>query len=210
MTYFFLRRSDDPDGAHALMKNGAYIPAGDVAALRRSVDLLKAVDKARLESRSEARRIEEAAYADGYAEGERAAAAAMVEAVARVEADYAVHCASARDGAARLAVEIVRKLLGDMASDEKIAALAAKAAQEVGAEDAVTVRVAPANVKVTTRRLSALPVAVTVEADASLSKEDCVLETPRTIVDASLEAQLTALTSAFEKSAPDHDSGAKQ
>ena len=151
-----------------------------------------AADKARREG-----------YAAGYAAGETAVrrqlAQAQVDLAARAQREREALRAQTTATVAMLALEVVRKLAGELEAGELVAALAREAVQQLIEDEPVTLVVHPAAARrVRERCLRATegdarwPV-VSVEEDASLKPFDCRLVTRAGTTMAGLDTQLRRL-----------------
>ena len=140
-------------------------------------------------------------HADGLAAGRAAAAQELAETVQRLAAESQAERDRLRDDIAALALQVVRKLLGQFAADEVLLALAATAAADLlpGATPALVVH--PQHADALRTRLDAAaaeggaPFAVREDAQAALGA--CRLETEHGSVDVSLDAKLNRLAEAW-------------
>ena len=140
-------------------------------------------------------------HADGLAEGRAAAVLELDSTVQRLAAESQAERECLRNDIAALALQVVRKLLGQFAADEVLLALAATAAADLlpGATPALVVH--PQHADALRTRLDAAaaeggaPFAVREDAQAALGA--CRLETEHGSVDVSLDAQLNRLAEAW-------------
>lgn len=167
----------------------------DAAALLAEAEArLASVDAVREAARAEARAE---GFAAGLAQGREAAAGELVANLAELHHGAAQEREAVRAGMGRLALDIVRRIASELAPEQVIAAIAARAVREVLPEQPIVVRVATTNVGETSARLWPLSASVEVQGDPALGAQDCVLETGQGRTVASLDVQLTALEQAF-------------
>lgn len=93
---------------------------------------------------------------------------------------------------AALALEIVRRVAGELGDGAVVAALAERAARDLSPDTVALVRVAPANLATVAARLRDRP-GLGVEADDTVGPRDCVVETPLGRTHAGLETQLAQI-----------------
>lgn len=183
-----------------LLADDPLVRAADIAPLRDALALLAhardlhdtrvaAVDAATAHGHAEGHA---AGYRDGRAAGEAAGAALLAEIAAR---DQARDAGRAQE-IARLALEVVRRIAGEIGPADIVAALAARAAETVAAPAETLVRVAPAAVAATAARL-AHNAGLRVVSDATLDATECVIETPLGRARAGLDVQLAQLAAAW-------------
>jgi flagellar biosynthesis/type III secretory pathway protein FliH len=91
-----------------------------------------------------------------------------------------------------LALEIVRRVAGDLGDDTVVAALAERAARDVAPDTVALVRVAPANHVAVAARLRDRP-GLSVEPDDTIGPRDCVVETSLGRTHAGLDTQLAQI-----------------
>lgn len=116
-----------------------------------------------------------------------------------------------RGQVAALALEVARKLVGQLPDDQALVALAQTAARDILPASTMTLYVHPDRCEAVRDRLAALSAAGDGEAaaarfevrgDPSCARETCLIETEHGAVDASLEAQLSRLAVAWGVSEP--------
>jgi type III secretion protein L len=155
----------------------------------------------------EIKSIHEAEFARGYAEGKAAGAAEAAALVNNTAVNVDRYIASLDQQIAALAMKIVRRVLGDIDVTDAIARAAAQALNDFRREKNLKVSVHPAALERVRASLNAhvreagLGVNLTVEADATLSKEACVIASDFAVIDASVDTQLTALAKAISMAA---------
>lgn len=172
------------------------VPAEEVAPLRDAVTMFaeaKRIHEALDQSATAAR---DAAFVEGYAAGHgEGLAAAEAERQAELfriaMRDSELQRERQRD-IARLALEVVRRIAGELGDSELVAGLAEQAATQVAPDEAAIVRVPPSALEAVRARL-ANRAGLVVEADVSLGDTDCVIETPLGSTHAGLETQLAQI-----------------
>jgi flagellar biosynthesis/type III secretory pathway protein FliH len=161
---------------------------------RRRDEQVQAIMDAIAEGRAEG-------HAAGLAEGRAAAAQELAETLQRLASESQAERERLRADTAALALQVVRKLLGQFADDELLLALAATAAAELlpGAPPALVVH--PQQADAVRARLAAAAgeggAPFTVREDAACAIDACRLETEHGSVDVSLDVQLARLAEAW-------------
>jgi len=150
-------------------------------------------------SRASARR---AGFEQGRAEGLREASDEAAAILARLAAEAGREREILRDSIGRLALEVVRRVAGELDSNAFMPALVERAVRDVLPDQPLRVRVAPGAAPSVETRLWAINAAIEVVPDDQLAELDCVLETASGRVQAGLEAQLVALERAFGEERP--------
>ncbi|RVT93281.1 FliH/SctL family protein [Sphingomonas crocodyli] len=188
--------ADDPlISAHDMRSvNGALDLFGEAGLLRQSVH--DSIEAARFTAREEGK-------AEGLAEG---------RATAEEEGRAELFRLAMRDGEERrkrqseiasIALEVVRRIAGDIGDPAFVAGLAERAAAALAPETAATIRVPPAAFDAVTARV-AHHNAISVEADPTLEGTDCVVETALGRTLAGLDTQIAQIEAAW-KDAARHD-----
>lgn len=176
------------------------VRAGDVGALRTAAETVAAA--AELHDRSEAAvaTATRAGHAEGreagLAEGRAAAAAETRAHLFAMTLALSEERARARTDVSRLALEVVRRIAGEIGDGATVAALAAKATAALLPEEVATVRVAPDAAAEVQARLRQRP-GLSVVADGAVGPLDCLIETPLGVSHASLDVQLAAVERAW-------------
>ena len=140
-------------------------------------------------------------HAEGLAEGRATAALELADTVQRLAAESQAGLDRLRDDLAALALQVVRKLLGQFAADEVLLALAATAATDLLPGAAPVLVVHPQQADALRMRLDAAageggaPFSVREDAQAAIGA--CRLDTGHGSVDVSLDAQLDRLAEAW-------------
>ena len=154
---------------------------------------------------SETQRIHAAEGARGYAEGRDAGAKEASLLLLRTREEVDRHLASLEPQLARLAFDIVRRVLGEFDDAELVSRAARTALTEFREAKAVTIRVHPSAAQHLQNALFDIFVgddagpAITIEADARLETRSCILSTDVAVVDASIETQLAAIAEAASR-----------
>jgi type III secretion protein L len=192
------------NSAATLVTDDAVIPAREIAALRSASETLTAAASLRdavVAERDAATAAATAAgYAAGHAAGREAAAAEARAALFDLTLRAADERGRARADVSRLALEVVRRIAGEIGDAATVAALADRAAAELLPDTVAVVRVAPEAREPTADRLQAYP-GLTVLGDAALGATDCVIETPLGASHAGLDVQLAAVERAWSADA---------
>ena len=145
-------------------------------------------------------------YATGFQEGARAADEQHAARLASLAVAAARHRDALSDQVAGLALKVARKMIGSLADDERLLALASTAARELLPGSPATVLVHPDRVDAVRNLLGRLPadrrdaalVAFEVRADPGSGVDSCRIETELGSVDATLDTQLRRLADAWE------------
>lgn len=189
--------------------------AQDAQSLRDRLQALHDEAVARLDAEAAAARL--TGFTQGQAEGRRAAADEQAQQLLALAESAAAERAALREQLASLALQVVRKLAGQLPGDERLVRLADVAARELLDDAPVTLVVHLDDLPAVRARLdgraglasrgpsptltpewrlpSGLP--VTVEGDPLCAPGSCRLETPQGTVDASLHTQLERLEKAW-------------
>jgi flagellar biosynthesis/type III secretory pathway protein FliH len=173
--------------------------------LRDALQTLHREQEQRVEAACEASRA--AAHALGLEQGRQAARDELGAAITSLSQAMCEERERVRDDVAMLALQVVRKLMGQMALDAQLVGLAAVAAREVLPAPTMTLVVHPDQSDAVRARLAQgsapaqvdgpAPAAWLVRDDASLPAGGCRIETELGSVDASLDAQLARLAAAW-------------
>lgn len=181
------------------------VPQGlQAQALCEQLDALYREQRAIVAAAGESARAE--GYAQGHEQGLAEARRALAQTQAALEAQAAAERERLRADLAALALAVVRRLMGRLGDDERLAGLADGAAREWlaggDAARAPTLVVHPAQLDAVRDRLAALPEdpavpSPAVRADPEASLQTCRLETEAGSLDASLDVQLSRLAQAW-------------
>jgi len=175
--------------------------AEEAAAWQDGFRFLAAARRAAAEVNEIARKTYAVEYARGFAEGRAAGANEAARLVSETMAKVDRHLASLEQGIGALALNVVRRVLGELDAGELIALAAAQAVGEFRREKWLKVTVHPAAADRVRAVLAALPAddgpTLTVESDPAIDERACILASDIAVVDASLEAQLEAFAVAF-------------
>lgn len=200
------------DGATRIASPRLVLRAAEVPVLQDAQRLC--AELAELQ-RHEAQRIAavlETARAEGQARGLEEGRLAARDEVAATLRQLAQAAAQERERLRRdtgvLALQVVRKLLGRLAADEVLAALAETAAAEVLPAQPLVLAVHPDQAEAVRARLAARgaqSLEIEVRGDAACAPDGCRLETEHGCIDASLEAQLARLEQAWAPRTTEED-----
>lgn len=188
------------EGVAALTDNWR-IPRRQVQPMRDGLALLRESDRrlatALTETEASRAKARLEGFAVGRAEGARLAADEAAGALACLAAEGERELAALRADVGRLALEVVRRVAGDLDPAAFLPAMVERAVREVLPDQPLQVRIAPGATGAVETRLWAINAAIEVVADDRLGPLDCVLETANGRVQAGLDAQLAALERAF-------------
>ncbi|RWM99691.1 MAG: HrpE/YscL family type III secretion apparatus protein [Mesorhizobium sp.] len=157
--------------------------------------------------RDAARRAYAAEYAQGYedgkAQGDSDAARLVSETAVKVDR----YLGGLEAEIVNLALDVVRRVLGEFDASMLVAKAAAQAVTEIRRAKYLKVRVHPASVNRVRDELNAvlresdLGMTVEIDADDTLATGACILSTDIAVIDASIEAQLDAIAAAISSKA---------
>jgi type III secretion protein L len=152
---------------------------------------------AQREAQEAARHIRESAHAEGYAEGRAAGAAEATRLVAETTARMDRHLRNIERQVADLAMDIVRRVLGQFDAADLVGAVATQALGELRQQKILKVTVHPASADRVRAAIAGFgPTGVAdpmVEVDAKLDKAACIVTADSVVVDAGIEPQLAAI-----------------
>lgn len=175
--------------------------AAEAAVWQDGFRFLAEVRRAAAQVNEIARKTYAVEYARGFAEGRAAGANEAARLVSETTAKVDRHLACLEQEIGALALNVVRRVLGEFDAGELIARAAAQAVGELRREKWLKVTVHPAAADRVRAVLAALPpdggLTVTVESDPALDEHACIVASDIAVVDASLEAQLEAFAAAF-------------
>lgn len=162
------------------------------------------------QAEAEAQKLNEAAkrayaaeYAQGYKDGKKQGEADAARLVADTSAKVDRYLAGIEAEVAGLALDVVRRVLGEFDVGTLVAKAAKQAISEVRRAKYLKFRVHPQNVGRLRDELNAalqdsdLGMSVEIDADETLAPEACILSTDMAVIDAGIEAQLAAITAAI-------------
>jgi type III secretion protein L len=175
--------------------------AAEAAVWQDGFRFLAAVRRVAAQVNEIARKTYAVEYARGFAEGKAAGANEAARLVSETTAKVDRHLASVEQEIGALALNVVRRVLGELDVGELIARTAAQAVAEFRRGKWLKVTVHPAAADRVRAVLAALPPdggpTVTVESDPALDERACIVASDIAVVDASLETQLEAFAAAF-------------
>lgn len=172
------------------------VPASEVGRFRDTIALMDEAGRLHAAAVAATEAARETAYAEGHEAGRLAGRAA-----GEAEMTAELFRLALRDGEAqrerqasiaRLAIEVVRHIAGEVGDPAMIAALAERAAATVAPDIATIVRVPPDALAETRARLGERE-GLTIESDPTLSGVDCVVETPLGRTHAGLDTQIAQI-----------------
>ena len=198
-------------GAARIASSRQVLRAAEVPVLREAGELCERLAQLHRDEHERVATALRAAQAQGHEQGLQEGRCAAREELAQTLVALAQASAREREQLrgeiATLALQVVRKLLGRYAEDERLAALADTAARDALPAQQLTL-VVHADVADAVRERLAVQVAATihdtqalrfeVRGDPACAPDTCRVETEHGTVDASLEGQLTRLAKAWE------------
>lgn len=168
------------------------------------------LDEARRDAqqlRDAARRAYAAEYAQGYEDGKAQGDADAARLVSETAVKVDRYLGGLEAEITGLALDVVRRVLGEFDASMLVAKAAAQAATEIRRAKYLKVRVHPASVNRARDELNAalresdLGMTVEIDADDTLATGACILLTDIAVIDASIEAQLNAIAAAISSKA---------
>ncbi len=175
--------------------------AADAEAWQRGISFCISAQRHVTEVEEAARRAYEAERARGYAEGKAEGAREATMRIAETSIAVDRYLAGLEGQVARLAIGIVRRLLGEIDMADVVARIAVRAVADFRREKWLTVKVHPALVERVQAAVAGSGEApgpsLTVEADPRLARDACIVASEFAVVDAGIETQLVAIGAAF-------------
>jgi type III secretion protein L len=181
----------------------AHLPGGPGTRIVRSTEVEAWRDGFRFlkEAGADADRVGEAArnayeleHARGYAEGRAAGAAEAARLVAEIRHGIDQYMESIEGQIAELALDVVRRILGQLEVGDLVARAAKEAAVDFRRTRFLKITAHPEVVdRVRSTFAGHQGAAVTIEADPCLAKTACVIASEMAVVDAGIDAQLAAI-----------------
>lgn len=168
------------------------------------------LDEARRDTqqlREAARRAYAAEYAQGYEDGKAQGDADATRLIGETAVKVDRYLGGLEAEVIGLAVEIVRRMLGEFDVSTLVAKAARQAVSEIRRAKYLKVRVHPASVDRVRDELNAvlresdLGIAVEIDTDDALAAGACIVSTDFAVVDASIDAQLKAIAAAIASKA---------
>jgi flagellar biosynthesis/type III secretory pathway protein FliH len=172
------------------------VPAQHVGRMQDALALLAEAGTLRRTAQDAIAAARDAAHAEGFVAGREEGLAA-----AETERQAELFRIALRDGElqrerqkdiARLALEVVRRIAGELGDATVVAGLADRAAAQLAPDSVAVVRVAPGAAEAVRARLEGR-VGLSVEGDPLLGPRDCVIETALGRSHAGLESQLAQI-----------------
>ncbi|MDR1578590.1 MAG: HrpE/YscL family type III secretion apparatus protein [Deltaproteobacteria bacterium] len=177
------------------------IKATSAQRLLTSLELVKSIVDLKKEAQTQAEteffKRKEEGYKEGLAAGQAEYSLKIMDAVmASVE-----YLENLESGLVKLINDAVRKIIGEIPSDEVIVRIVKKALNSARSARRVLIRVSPQDEEAVRAALegnSGSESFLDIRADGRLSQGDCVLESELGLIEASLETQLKNLALAME------------
>ncbi|SIT55725.1 Type III secretion component, YOP proteins translocation protein L [Mesorhizobium prunaredense] len=157
--------------------------------------------------RDAARRAYAAEYAQGYEDGKAQGDADAARLVSETAVKVDRYLGGLEAEIVNLALDVVRRVLGEFDASMLVAKAAAQAVTEIRRVKYLKVRLHPASVSRVRDELNAvlresdLGMTVEIDADDTLATGACILVTDIAVIDASIEAQLDAIAAAISSKA---------
>lgn len=169
------------------------------------------LDEARRDAqqlRDAARRAYAAEYAQGYEDGKAQGDADAARLVSETAVKVDRYLGGLEAEITGLALDVVRRVLGEFDASMLVAKAAAQAVTEIRRAKYLKVRVHPASVNRVRDELNAVlresdlvRMTVEIDADDTLATGACILLTDIAVIDAGIEAQLNAIAAAISSKA---------
>lgn len=168
------------------------------------------LDEARRDAqqlRDAARRAYAAEYAQGYEDGRAQGDADAARLVSETAVKVDRYLGGLEAEITSLALDVVRRVLGEFDARMLVAKAAAQAVTEIRRAKYLKIRLHPASVNRVRDELNAvlresdLGMTVEIDADDTLATGACILSTDIAVIDASIEAQLDAIAAAISSKA---------
>jgi type III secretion protein L len=205
MTYLLWQRDRNVGFASArVVLRASEVPLlADAQALRDRLEQLSDEQEQRIGAAAEEARVK--GYVHGREQGALEARDELAATIVELTKTAAQERERMRGEIAALALQVVRKLLGQLPAEGVVAALAENAAREMLPTATLTLFVHPDQCEAVRTRLGAAAVAsidgsaprFDVQPDPECATGVCRIETEHGSVDASIEAQLTRLANAW-------------
>jgi type III secretion system HrpE/YscL family protein len=187
-------------GSSRLVLRASEVPLfADAHALREQLEQLTAEQAQRVAAAAEEARVK--GYVEGREQGAIDARDEVAATLVEMNRTAARESEQLRGEIAGLALQVVRKILGQVPADGVLAALAETAAREMLPTQNLTLFVHPDKCEAVRARLAASASAdaprFDIQPDPDQASDTCRIETEHGSIDASLEAQLSRLASAW-------------
>jgi flagellar biosynthesis/type III secretory pathway protein FliH len=193
-------------GSARLVLRAGEVPAlHEAQQLRDQLETLQREQAARVEQACEAARSE--GLARGLAQGRHQAQEELAETLVTLARTSQQTQARLRADVAGLALQVVRKLMGEFGADARLVGLASVAAREMVPATVLSLRVHPDRVDAVRDRLAAIATGTDgaaepvpefdVRGDETCELDDCRIDSELGRVDASLDTQLARLARAW-------------
>jgi flagellar biosynthesis/type III secretory pathway protein FliH len=177
------------------------IPSREVADFRSAQALLAFADERAAALGEHCRRelieAQERGYEVGLARGRQEVARETAEALAALAQENSRRWRDLHQAISQLALEVVRRVAGEIGHDALVEHIAVQTFSEVQAERPFAVRVPPGAQEGVKRRLTSMGGQIRVVSDPALADDECVFETEGGWIHAGFNLQLEALMAAF-------------
>ena len=189
---------------HPVIAADDVVTVGDAAAaVARAGQVLRSIDDMAAAATATARTE---GHAQGYAEGLSVAAGETRAALLAQSVALNIERRRIRADVTRLALEVVRRIAGDLGEAATVAALAERATADFLPDNIAIVRVSADAVATVTDRLRDFT-GLTIVGDSSVAANDCLIETALGVSHAGLEIQLAAVERAWAAAGEGSDHG---
>jgi type III secretion protein L len=187
--------------------NGRILRAAEARAWQDAHAFLDEARRDAQQLRDAARRAYAAEYAQGYEDGKAKGDADAARLVSETAVKVDRYLGGLEAEIITLALDVVRRVLGEFDASMLVAKAAAQAVTEIRRAKYLKIRLHPASVNRVRDELNAvlresdLGMTVEIDADDTLATGACILSTDIAVIDASIEAQLSAIAAAISSKA---------
>jgi type III secretion protein L len=187
--------------------NGRILRAAEARAWQDAHAFLDEARRDAQQLRDAARRAYAAEYAQGYEDGKAKGDADAARLVSETAVKVDRYLGGLEAEIITLALDVVRRVLGEFDAGMLVAKAAAQAVTEIRRAKYLKIRLHPASVNRVRDELNAvlresdLGMTVEIDADDTLATGACILSTDIAVIDASIEAQLNAIAAAISSKA---------
>jgi type III secretion protein L len=187
--------------------NGRILRAAEARAWQDGHTFLDEARRDAQQLRDAARRAYAAEYAQGYEDGKAQGDADAARLVSETAVKVDRYLGGLEAEIINLALDVVRRVLGEFDVSMLVAKAAAQAVAEIRRAKYLKVRLHPASVNrvrdelYAVLRESDLGMRVEIDTDDTLARDACILSTDIAVIDASIDAQLNAFAAAISSKA---------
>lgn len=181
--------------------------AAEARAWQDGYAFLDAARRDAQQTRDAARRAYAAEYAQGYEDGKAQGDADAARLISETAVKVDRYLGGLEAEVTSLALEVVRRILGEFDVGSLVARAARQAVTEIRRAKYLKIRIHPAAVDRVREELDAvlrnsdLGMTVEIDADDALAPAACILSTDIAVIDASIDAQLDAIAAAVSSKA---------